>query len=145
MSESEDRPRILRGIRICLENSDKYFRNAMNSLDDIGTGSLGVGMTPLVGGYAIKDSKENYRNALINVDSGEKALRPLLNRYRDGRVNQTHFKSEKAMIILGDLAGIEFDIFIRKLSEGTGRESIWYRLKEIRAKMDELKDLIADK
>ena len=116
----------------------------MDTLDEIGRGSLGVGMTPLVGGYAIKDPKENYRQALINLDSAEKALKPLITRYRDGRVNESHFTSERAMIILGDLAGIEYGILIRKLSEGGGRESTWYRLKDFRAKMTELKGLIAE-
>ena len=121
MKELEDRPRILRAIMKCLVNGDEYFENAMNTLDEIGKGSVGVGMTPLVGGYAIKDSKDNYRQALINLDSAEKAMKPLFIRYKDGRVNQSHFTSEKAMVILGDLAGIEFDIFVRKLTEGSGR------------------------
>ena len=125
-------------------NADEYFANVMDTLDEIGRGSLGVGMTPLVGGYAIKDPKENYRQALINLDSAEKALKPLITRYRDGRVNESHFTSERAMIILGDLAGIEYGILIRKLSEGGGRESTWYRLKDFRAKMTELKGLIAE-
>ncbi|MFW9810320.1 MAG: hypothetical protein ACFFE6_13160 [Candidatus Thorarchaeota archaeon] len=144
MTEAEDRPKILRAIKKCLENGDEYFANAMNTLDEIGRGSLGVGMTPLVGGYAMKDPKENYRTALINIDSAEKALMPLIKRFKDGRVNQSHFTSERAMVILGDIAGFEFEILIRKLSEGSGRESIWYRLKEIRAKMDELQNLVAE-
>jgi hypothetical protein len=144
MTESTDRGRILRAIRKCLVNADEYVENAMNTLDDIGRGSLGVGMTPLVGGYAMKDSKENYRQALINLDSAEKALKPLITRYRDGRVNESHFTSERAMIILGDLAGFEYGILIRKLSEGGGRESTWYRLKDFRTKMSELQGLIAE-
>lgn len=144
MTEADDRTRILRAIKKCLVNGDEYFENAMMTLDEIGKGSLGVGMTPLVGGYAIKDPKENYRAALINIDSAENALKPLIKRFKDGRVNQSHFTSEKAMVILGDLTGIEFDILIRKLTEGTGRESIWYRLKELRAKMDELQSLISE-
>ncbi|MFW9869180.1 MAG: hypothetical protein ACFFEL_06110 [Candidatus Thorarchaeota archaeon] len=144
MTEAEDRPKILRAIKKCLENGNEYFANAMNTLDEIGRGSLGVGMTPLVGGYAMKDPKENYRTALINIDSAEKALKPLIKRFKDGRVNQSHFTSERAMVILGDIAGFEFEILIRKLSEGSGRESIWYRLKEIRAKMDELQNLVAE-
>ena len=144
MTDSTDRAKILRAIKKCLVNADEYFTNVMDSLDEIGRGSLGVGMTPLVGGYAIKDPKENYRQALINLDSAEKALKPLITRYRDGRVNESHFTSERAMIILGDLAGIEYGILIRKLSEGGGRESTWYRLKDFRAKMTELKGLIAE-
>jgi len=144
MTEPTDRERILRAISKCLVNADEFFENAMEILDDIGRGSLGVGMTPLVGGYAIKDSKDNYRQALINLDSAEKALKPLIARYRDGRVNESHFTSERAMVILGDLAGIEYSILIRKLSEGGGRESTWYRLKDFRAKMKELQGLIAE-
>ncbi len=144
MVELEERPRILRAIKKCLVNGDEYFENAMTTLDEIGRGSVGVGMTPLVGGYAIKDPKENYRTALINIDSAEKALKPLIKRFKDGRVNQSHFTSDRAIVILGDIAGLEFDILIRKLTEGSGRESIWYRLKEIRAKMNELQELIAE-
>jgi hypothetical protein len=144
MTESTDRLRVLRAIKKCLVNADEFFENAMNTLDEIGKGSVGVGMTPLVGGYAIKDPKENYRAALINIDSAEGALKPLIKRFEDGRVNDSHFTSESAIVILGDLAGIEYDIMIRKLTEGGGRESIWYRLKEIRAKMNELKGMIAE-
>ncbi len=144
MTDPDDRTRILHAIKKCLVNGDEYFENAMKSLDEIGKGSVGVGMTPLVGGYAIKDPKENYRAALINIDSAENALKPLIKRFKDGRVNQSHFTSEKAIVILGDLTGIEFGILIRKLTEGTGRESIWYRLKELRAKIDELQSLIAE-
>jgi hypothetical protein len=144
MTEDFDRPRILRAIRKCLVNTDEYFENAMNTLDEIGKGSVGVGMTPLVGGYAMKDPKSNYRTALINLDSAEKSLKPLIDRYKDGRVDKSHFTSERALVILGDLAGIEFSIFIRKLSEGSGRESIWYRLKELRAKLTELEGLVSE-
>lgn len=144
MPEPTDRPKVLRAIKKCLVNADEYFENAMNTLDEIGKGSVGVGMTPLVGGYAIKDPKDNYRAALINIDSAESALKPLILRFKDGRVNDSHFTSERAKVILGDLAGIEFDILIRKLTEGGGRESIWYRLKELRTKMNELQGLIAE-
>lgn len=144
MTEPEDRPRILRAIKKCLVNGNEFFENAMKTLDEIGKGSVGVGMTPLVGGYAIKDPKENYRAALINIDSAENALKPLIIRFKDDRVNQSHFISEEAMVILGDISGIEYDIFIRKLTEGSGRESIWYRLKELRAKMEKLQNLIAE-
>ncbi|MFW9807446.1 MAG: hypothetical protein ACFFFK_12025 [Candidatus Thorarchaeota archaeon] len=144
MSEAEDRPRILRAIRKCLVDGDEYFEAAQNSLDEISKGSVGVGMTPLIGGYAIKDPKEHYRQALINVDSAEKALLPLTKRFKDGRVNNSHFKSERAMVILGDLAGMDYNIVIHKLKEQSGRESTWYRLKELREKIAELIDLIED-
>lgn len=144
MTDIEDRPRILRAIRKCLVDGDEYFEAAQNSLDEVFKGSLGVGMTPLVGGYAIKDPKSHYRQALISVDSAEKALSPLTTRFKDGRVNESHFTSEKAMVILGDLAGMNYNILIQKLTEQSGRESTWYRLKELREKIAELLELIAE-
>ncbi|MFX1559868.1 MAG: hypothetical protein ACFFBL_04725 [Promethearchaeota archaeon] len=140
----EDRPRILRAIRKCLVSGDEYFEAAQNSLDEIFKGSVGVGMTPLIGGYGIKDPGDHYRQALIQVDSAEKALSPLIKRFEDGRVNATHFTSEKAMVILGDLAGMNYNIIIQKLSLKSGRESTWYRLKELRDKIAELLTLIAE-
>lgn len=140
----EDRPRILRAIRKCLINGDKYFEEAQDSLDEIHKGSLGVGMTPLIGGYAIKDPKDHYRQALIKVDSAEKALLPLTKRFKDGRVNESHFTSERAMVLLGDLAGMNYTILIQKLLEQSGRESTWYRLKELREKIAELIELTAE-
>jgi hypothetical protein len=144
MSESDDRTRILRAIRKCLVDGDEYFEAAQNSLDQMFKGSVGVGMTPLIGGYAMKDPKEHYRQALINVDSAEKALTPLTKRFKDGRVNETHFKSERAMVILGDLAGMNYNIIIQKLMDQSGRESTWYRLKELREKIAELIELIEE-
>jgi len=144
MSEIDDRPRILRAIRKCLIDGDEYFEAAQDSLDQMFKGSVGVGMTPLIGGYAMKDPKEHYRQALINVDSAEKALLPLTKRFKDGRVNESHFKSKRAMIILGDLAGMNYNIIIQKLVEQSGRESTWYRLKELREKIAELLELVVD-
>jgi hypothetical protein len=144
LTDIEDRPRILRAIRKCLVDGDEYFEAAQNSLDEVFKGSLGVGMTPLVGGYAIKDPKSHYRQALISVDSAEKALSPLTTRFKDGRVNESHFTSDKAMVILGDLAGMNYNILIQKLTEQSGRESTWYRLKELREKIAELLELIAE-
>jgi len=144
MTDSIERTRILRAIKKCLIDGDAFFQKAMSILDDIGRGSLGVGMTPLVGGYAIKDPKSNYRGALIEIDSAERALDPLITRFRDGRVNETHFKSKNALVLLGDLAGVDYSIIVRKLADHSGRESTWYRLKELRAKIGELMSLIAD-
>ena len=144
MTDTDDRQRILRAIRKCLVDGDEYFQAAQDSLDEAYRGSVGVGMTPLLGGYAIKNPKDNYRRALISVDSAEKSLLPLVKRFRDGRVNASHFKSEKAMVILGDLAGMDYNLLIHKLGEQKGRESTWYRLKELRAKIAELLDLIAE-
>ena len=142
MTDVEDRPRILRAIRKCLVDGDEYFEAAQDSLDEVFKGSVGVGMTPLIGGYAIKDPKSHYRQALISVDSAEKALSPLTKRFKDRRVNESHFTSEKAMVILGDLAGMNYNILIQKLMEQSGRESTWYRLN--REKIAELLELIAE-
>jgi hypothetical protein len=144
MTDSSDRQRILKAIKKCLIEGEEYFRKTMDILDDIGRGSIGVGMTPLVGGYAMKDPKSNYRGALIEIDTAERALEPLISRYRDGRVNESHFKSANAMIILGDLAGVDYNIIVRKLAEQSGRESTWFRLKELTSKIEELLTLIAD-
>ncbi|MGY5856208.1 MAG: hypothetical protein RTS72_06370 [Candidatus Thorarchaeota archaeon] len=144
MTENEDRPRILRAIKKCLVSGDEFFLAAQDALDELSKGSIGVGMTPLVGGYAIKDPKNHYRQALINVDSAEKALVPLTKRFKDGRVNESHFTSEKAMVILGDLAGMDYNLLIQKLMGQSGRESTWYRLKELREKIAELIDLISE-
>ena len=144
LTEIEDRPRILRAIKKCLVDGDEFFLAAQDALDELSKGSIGVGMTPLVGGYAIKDPKNHYRQALINVDSAEKALVPLTKRFKDGRVNESHFTSEKAMVILGDLAGMDYNLLIQKLMGQSGRESTWYRLKELREKIAELIDLISE-
>ncbi|MHA2079923.1 MAG: hypothetical protein ACW99H_02120 [Candidatus Thorarchaeota archaeon] len=144
MTEREDRPRVLRAIRKCLVDGDNYFQEAQDKLDEVGKGSMGVGMTPLIGGYAIKEPKDHYRQALIKVDSAEKALLPLIKRFKDGRVNESHFASERAMVILGDLAGMDYNILIQKLMEQSGRESTWFRLKELREKIVELLELIVE-
>ena len=144
MTEETDRPRILRAIKKCLVDGDEFFAKAMDALDEIGKGSMGVGMTPLIGGYGMKDPKSHYRGALFEIDSAERALKPLTTRYKDGRVNATHFKDEKAMILLQDLAGMDYSFLIRRLTESSGRESTWYRLKELRAKIKELLTLIEE-
>jgi hypothetical protein len=144
MNESTDRRRILKAIKKCLDDGDEYFQKAMDELDEVGRGSVGVGMTPLIGGYAIKDPKSHYRNALIEIDSAEQSLKPLITRFKDGRVNKSHFKSENALILLGDLAGVDYDIFVRRLADQQGRESTWYRLKELRKKIYDLIQLTED-
>ena len=144
MTEEMDRPRILRAIKKCLDNGDEYFKKAMDALDEIGKASMAPGMTPLIGGYGMTDPKTHYRGALFEIDSAERALKPLTTRFKDGRVNESHFKSERAMILLQDIAGMNYSILIRKLMEQSGRESIWYSLKEQRTKIEELLTLIAD-
>ncbi len=130
MSEESDRPRILRAIKKCLSDAYDHFQQAMDELDEIGKGSVGPGMAPIVGGYAMPNPKSKYRAALIELDAAEKALNPLIKRFRDGRVNRSHFENDDAIRLLGDLAGFDFNILIDKLSEQTGRESVWYRLRE---------------
>ncbi|MGY5878804.1 MAG: hypothetical protein RTV31_01080 [Candidatus Thorarchaeota archaeon] len=144
MTEETDRPRILRAIKKCLDDGDEYFSKAMDALDEIGKGSMGTGMTPLIGGYGMKDPKSHYRGALVEIDSAERSLKPLTTRYKDGRVNASHFKDEKAMTLLQDLEGMNYTILIKKLVDRSGRESTWYRLKELRAKIEELLILIED-
>jgi hypothetical protein len=144
MTDTDNRLRILRAIRKCLVEGEEYFQKAMDILDDIGRGSLGVGMAPLIGGYGMKDPKSKYRGALIEIDSAERSLEPLMTRFREGRVNESHFKSQDAIVLLGDLAGVDYNYIIRRLADQTGRESTWYRLKEIRAKINQLLGLIAD-
>lgn len=144
MTEETDRPRILRAIKKCLDEGDEYFKRAMDALDEIGKGSMGVGMTPLIGGYGMKDSKTHYRGALFEIDAAERALKPLTTRYKDGRVNASHFKDGKAMPLLQDLEGMDYSFLIRRLTESSGRESTWYRLKELRAKIEELLSLIEE-
>jgi len=144
MAEETDRPRILRAIKKCLVDGDEFLAKAMDALDEIGKGSMGVGMTPLIGGYGIKDPKSHYRGALFEIDSAERALKPLTTRYKDGRVNASHFKDEKAMTLLQDLEGMDYSFLIRRLTESSGRDSTWYRLKELRAKIAELLTLIEE-
>ncbi len=144
MVDSIERPRILRAIKKCLVSGDQFFQKAMNTLDDIGKGSLGYALTPFVGLYAVKDPKSNYRSALIEIDSAEQALRPLITRFRDGRVNESHFKSKNALVLLGDLAGVDYCIIVRKLVDQSGRDSTWHRRRELRAKIEELMSLVAD-
>ncbi len=126
-----ERLRVLKAIRKCLSDAHSSFQEAMDVLDEMGRGSVGVGMTPLVGGFAMKDPKSGYRTALISLDCAEKALQPLAVRLRDGRVNATHFREERAMSLLGDLINFDYDVLISMLSERRGRESVWYRLSEL--------------
>lgn len=145
MTEQSDRPRILRAIKKCLSNAFDHLEDAMDALDEIGRGSIGAGMTPLIGGYAMKDPKSFYRTALINIDSMEKALRPLAIRVRDGRVNKSHFTEERALVILMDIIETDYDYVIVRLSNEMGRDSAWYKLREIRAKIKEVFELVAEK
>ena len=143
MSEITDRPRVLKAIKKCLYDAYEHVQDAMESLDAIGDSSIGTGMTPIVGGYAMPNPKENFRSALIDIDSAEKSLKPLIKRYQDGRVNETHFEGDEAIIILKDIAEFEFDLLIAKLTETKGRESVWYRLRELMEKIEKVYKLVS--
>ncbi len=144
MSGNNDRPRVLRAIKKCLSNAFAHLEDAMDALDEIGRGSFGAGMTPLIGGYAMKDPKSFYRTALISIDSMEKALRPLAIRVRDGRVNESHFTDERALVILMDIIETDYDYMIIRLSKELGRDSTWYKLREIRTKIKEVLEMVAE-
>ena len=144
MTESSDRPRILRAIKKCLSDTHAFFQEVMDTLDEIGRGTLGSGLTPLIGGYAMQDPKKNYRTALIKLDSAEKVLEPLAKRFKDGRVNQSHFSDEIAMILLKDLVEFNFNTLIQRLSSGTSKESSWYRLRELCEKIKTIFDFVAN-
>jgi hypothetical protein len=40
-----------------LVDGDNYFQEAQDKLDEVGKGSMGVGMTPLIGGYCNQGPK----------------------------------------------------------------------------------------
>lgn len=143
MNEALDRPRILRAIKKCLSDAYEHIQDAMDALDEIGKGSLGAGMTSLVGGFAMKDPKENYRSALIDLDSAEKALTPLMKRISNGMVIESHFKDKKAMLLLSDLSQFEYQSLVSRLLEREGRESVWYRLRELGQKVETIFKLVA--
>ncbi|UCE09669.1 MAG: hypothetical protein JSW61_11935 [Candidatus Thorarchaeota archaeon] len=144
MTEESDRPRILKAIKKVLSDTYDHMQDAMEALDDIGRGSLGAGMSPLVGGYAMREPKEKFRSALISIDSAEKALAPLAKRLEDGRVNDSHFNDEKAISVLRDVIVADYDQMVARLSRGEARESSWYRLRELSEKIKDVFELVAD-
>jgi hypothetical protein len=144
MPDTSDRTKFLRAIRKCLSDAHGFFQEAMNALDEIGAGSLGTGMVPLVGGYALKDSAKNYRAALIKLDSADKALEPLRKRYRDGRINAEHFREANALLQLKDLVESDYGQLIDLLAKKKAWESVWYRLDELSKKTEELFRQVAD-
>ncbi|NHJ13921.1 MAG: hypothetical protein EAX95_09590 [Candidatus Thorarchaeota archaeon] len=142
--DTTERTRFLRAIRKCLSDAHSYLLDAMDELDEIGKGTLGTGMTPLVGGYAMKDPKDNYRTALIKLDAAEKSMEPLAKRFKDGRIDKSYFKNEKAFTLLRDIVDFEYQILVEMLAERRGRESVWYRLKEISDMTEEVFNLVAE-
>ena len=144
MSEIPDRARILRATKKCLSDAYDHIQVAMDALDEIGKGSLGSSMTSLIGGFAMKDPKEYYREALIELDSIHKALIPLIKRYNNGMVNETHFKDEKSKVLMINIIQFDFAGIIATLTERIGRESVWYRLRELSKKVEEIFNLVCD-
>ncbi|MCK4740517.1 MAG: hypothetical protein KAT22_03160 [Candidatus Thorarchaeota archaeon] len=144
MTEVSDRPRVLKAIKKCISDAHEHFQEAMDVLDELGRASLGAGMTPFFGGYLMKDPKDNYRTARIEVESAKKALYPLTKRFRDGRVNAEHFTDEEALTHLKDLTEFDYQLLIKLLLECKGRESVWYRLEELSNKAKAVFEKVAD-
>ena len=143
MGKDIERDKFLRAIKKVLSDVHGHFIEAMDILDEIGEASVGTGMTPLMGGYAMKDPKENYRTARLVLEADKKSLEPLAKRIKDGRVNESHFKNPEALTLLKDLMDFEYQILMDLLSEGRGRESVWYRLREMSEKTEEIFSLVA--
>lgn len=134
---------MLRAIKKCLSDAFTHLQDAMEALDSVGRQSVGAGLTPLVGGYAMGDPKRPFRSALFSIDAMEKALRPLAIRVRDGRVNEIYFTDPEAMVMLRDIIETDYDFLIVRLSRGLGRESTWYKLKEIGEKIERVFQMVA--
>lgn len=140
-----DRAKILRAINKCLSDALAKFQETMDILDEMGKASIPAGVsTFIIGGYLIKDEEKEYRKALINLDAAERALRPLAIRFRDGRVNASHFTQDSALMLLRDITDFEYRILVGLLVERKSRESVWYRLREIREKVEKAIELIAE-
>ncbi len=144
MPEYSDRPRIIRAIKTCLSDSYEFFNEAMDALDAIGMGSMGASMTPLIGGYAMKDEKDRYRAALVKLDSGRRSLEPLAKRIRDGRVDISFFESDRALVLLEDVIRFNYDLLIDLLAERKGKESVWFILKELSRKVREVFGMVSE-
>ena len=144
MSKEIKRDLVLKAIKKCLSDAHDHFQDAMDTLDEIGRGSVGPGMAPLIGGYMMDNPEKRYRSALIEVDAAEKALKPLTKRIQDGLVNGSHFTDPQALVMLKDLFEFDYNLLIRRLSDESGRESVWYRLRELSEKVREVFDLVAD-
>ncbi|MFX0108615.1 MAG: hypothetical protein ACFE7R_10045 [Candidatus Hodarchaeota archaeon] len=138
MTDTTDRKKFLHAIKKCLSDAHGFFSEAMDILDEMNRASIATGMTPLVGGYAMKNEDNMYRDALFSVDAAEKALQPLAKRFNDGRVNASHFEGEETMIQLKDLLEFNYGMLVALLSERKGRETVWYRLKELSEKTESI-------
>jgi hypothetical protein len=121
------------------------FQESMDILDEIAKPSASAQIGSLmVGGFFFKDKEHEFGNALIKLDLAEKSLDPLAKRVRDGRVNASHFTDDYALTLLSDIIDYEYQILIRLLAERKGRESVWYRLKELTDKIQKVIDLISE-
>jgi hypothetical protein len=60
-------------------------------------------------------------------------------------VNASHFKDEEAMTLLQDMAQFEYEIIFNKLSKREGRETVWYRLRELSEKVEKAFKLVIEK
>jgi hypothetical protein len=140
-----DRVRVLKAIRKCLTDTKDSFQESMDILDEIAKPSASAQLGSfVVGGFFFQDKDHEYGNALIKLDAGENSLEPLAKRVRDGRVNATHFTDDYALTLLSDIIDYEYQILINLLAERKGRESVWYRLKELNDKIQQVMDLIAE-
>jgi len=142
--DTTDRSKFLKAIKKCLSDASGFFREAMEALDEIGKASPRTAMTGIFGGMILKNSEGNYRTAIINLDAAEKSLYPLAKRVRDGRVNESHFNDPEALLVLGDIIDFDYGILIQFLSERRGRDSVWYRLREISEKTESVLNLVSE-
>ena len=143
--DTTDRSKFLKAIKKCLSDASGFFQDAMDSLDEIGKASSRTAMTGIFGGLILKNSEGNYRTAIINLDSAEKSLHPLAKRVRDGRVNESHFDNPEALVLLKDIIDFDYGILIQFLSERRGRDSVWYRLREINEKTESVLNHVSEK
>ncbi len=139
-----EQTRFIRATKKCLSDAHRLFAETMEILDDMGRADLGVGMTPLIGGYGMQDPNKKYREALIKLDQAERSLEPLSRRIKDGTIKESHFKNRETMTLLIDITGCDYQILIRYLAERKNRESVWYRLKELNKKIERVLDILAD-
>ncbi|MFW9966789.1 MAG: hypothetical protein ACFFEA_06505 [Candidatus Thorarchaeota archaeon] len=144
MRDTTDQSKFLKAIKKCLSDAHGFFQDAMDALDEIGQASPRTGMTGIFGGIALKNSESNYRDAIIKLDAAEKSLEPLAKRIRDGRVNESHFKDPKALVLLKDVLDFDYQILMNLLLERRGRESVWFRLRELSQKTEESFGLVVD-
>jgi hypothetical protein len=144
MRDTTDRSKFLKAIKKCLSDAHGFFQDAMDALDDIGKASSRTAMTGIFGGFILKNSEENYRAAILKLDAAEKALYPLARRVRDGRVNESHFNNPEALLLLRDIVDFDYGILMQFLSERKGRDSVWYRLRDLSHKIEEIFELVVD-